>query len=168
MPERFLTPRLAAAGVTLVFAVLLLVTVAAALHWPIDDPASTDPSTPVTSELGGTSTRTAPSCPSTSSPPSTRGEVRVASASAVAAATANTAFTTGKPMRPPPPGVSVRVARVRSAGRARTGAARHWRAGHAASCTASIASRTESAARWLFFGSITYLPLLWAAMILNH
>ena len=28
--------------------------------------------------------------------------------------------------------------------------------------------RSERAARWLFFGSITYLPLLWAAMILNH
>jgi heme o synthase len=30
------------------------------------------------------------------------------------------------------------------------------------------ASRTEPAARALFFGSITYLPLLWAAMILDH
>ena len=30
------------------------------------------------------------------------------------------------------------------------------------------ASRTDAAARWLFFGSITYLPLLWAAMILDH
>jgi protoheme IX farnesyltransferase len=30
------------------------------------------------------------------------------------------------------------------------------------------AGRTERAARWLFFGSITYLPLLWAAMVLNH
>jgi protoheme IX farnesyltransferase len=30
------------------------------------------------------------------------------------------------------------------------------------------ASRTDAAARALFFGSITYLPLLWAAMILDH
>jgi protoheme IX farnesyltransferase len=30
------------------------------------------------------------------------------------------------------------------------------------------ATRSESAARWLFFGSITYLPLIWATMILNH
>jgi len=30
------------------------------------------------------------------------------------------------------------------------------------------ASRTDAAARWLFFASITYLPLLWAAMILDH
>jgi hypothetical protein len=29
-------------------------------------------------------------------------------------------------------------------------------------------ARSDSAARLLFFGSITYLPLLWAAMILNH
>ena len=29
-------------------------------------------------------------------------------------------------------------------------------------------TRTETAARALFFGSITYLPLIWAAMILNH
>jgi heme o synthase len=29
-------------------------------------------------------------------------------------------------------------------------------------------ARTEAAARWLFFGSITYLPLLWLAMILDH
>jgi protoheme IX farnesyltransferase len=28
--------------------------------------------------------------------------------------------------------------------------------------------RSEASARRLFFGSITYLPLLWAAMILNH
>jgi protoheme IX farnesyltransferase len=28
--------------------------------------------------------------------------------------------------------------------------------------------RTEPSARELFFGSITYLPLIWAAMILNH
>jgi protoheme IX farnesyltransferase len=30
------------------------------------------------------------------------------------------------------------------------------------------AARSETSARWLFFGSITYLPLIWAAMILNH
>jgi protoheme IX farnesyltransferase len=30
------------------------------------------------------------------------------------------------------------------------------------------ATRSEMSARWLFFGSITYLPLIWAAMILNH
>jgi len=30
------------------------------------------------------------------------------------------------------------------------------------------ATRSEISARWLFFGSITYLPLIWAAMILNH
>jgi protoheme IX farnesyltransferase len=30
------------------------------------------------------------------------------------------------------------------------------------------ATRSESSARQLFFGSITYLPLIWAAMILNH
>jgi heme o synthase len=29
-------------------------------------------------------------------------------------------------------------------------------------------ARSESAARALFFGSITYLPLIWAAMILDH
>ncbi|MGE0448273.1 MAG: heme o synthase [Vicinamibacterales bacterium] len=29
-------------------------------------------------------------------------------------------------------------------------------------------SRTESSARALFFGSITYLPLIWAAMVLDH
>ncbi|MEO8071526.1 MAG: heme o synthase [Acidobacteriota bacterium] len=29
-------------------------------------------------------------------------------------------------------------------------------------------TRSDSSARWLFFGSITYLPLLWAAMILDH
>jgi protoheme IX farnesyltransferase len=28
--------------------------------------------------------------------------------------------------------------------------------------------RSEASARRLFFGSITYLPLLWAAMVLNH
>ena len=30
------------------------------------------------------------------------------------------------------------------------------------------ARRSERSARELFFGSITYLPLIWAAMILNH
>jgi protoheme IX farnesyltransferase len=30
------------------------------------------------------------------------------------------------------------------------------------------ATRSETAARWLFFGSITYLPLIWATMVLNH
>jgi protoheme IX farnesyltransferase len=30
------------------------------------------------------------------------------------------------------------------------------------------ATRSDVSARWLFFGSITYLPLIWAAMILNH
>jgi protoheme IX farnesyltransferase len=30
------------------------------------------------------------------------------------------------------------------------------------------ARRSDIAARWLFFGSITYLPLLWAAMMLDH
>jgi protoheme IX farnesyltransferase len=30
------------------------------------------------------------------------------------------------------------------------------------------ATRSESAARALFFGSITYLPLLWVTMIVNH
>jgi protoheme IX farnesyltransferase len=30
------------------------------------------------------------------------------------------------------------------------------------------ATRSEISARWLFFGSITYLPLIWATMILNH
>jgi heme o synthase len=30
------------------------------------------------------------------------------------------------------------------------------------------ATRSETAARWLFYGSITYLPLLWATMILDH
>ena len=30
------------------------------------------------------------------------------------------------------------------------------------------ATRSETAARWLFFGSITYLPLIWAAMVLDH
>jgi protoheme IX farnesyltransferase len=29
-------------------------------------------------------------------------------------------------------------------------------------------TRSEISARWLFFGSITYLPLIWATMILNH
>jgi protoheme IX farnesyltransferase len=29
-------------------------------------------------------------------------------------------------------------------------------------------SRTQTSARWLFFGSIAYLPLIWAAMILSH
>jgi protoheme IX farnesyltransferase len=29
-------------------------------------------------------------------------------------------------------------------------------------------TRSDVSARWLFFGSITYLPLIWAAMILNH
>jgi protoheme IX farnesyltransferase len=28
--------------------------------------------------------------------------------------------------------------------------------------------RSERAARWLFYGSITYLPLIWATMVLNH
>jgi heme o synthase len=28
--------------------------------------------------------------------------------------------------------------------------------------------RTDRAARWLFFGSITYLPLIWGAMVLDH
>jgi protoheme IX farnesyltransferase len=31
-----------------------------------------------------------------------------------------------------------------------------------------LAMRSDAAARWLFFGSITYLPLLWAAMVLDH
>jgi heme o synthase len=30
------------------------------------------------------------------------------------------------------------------------------------------AARSDNAARWLFFGSITYLPLIWTAMILDH
>ena len=30
------------------------------------------------------------------------------------------------------------------------------------------ATRSDVSARWLFFGSITYLPLIWATMILNH
>ena len=30
------------------------------------------------------------------------------------------------------------------------------------------AARTETSARLLFFGSITYLPLIWATMVLNH
>ena len=30
------------------------------------------------------------------------------------------------------------------------------------------ADRSDSAARWLFFGSITYLPLIWTAMVLDH
>jgi protoheme IX farnesyltransferase len=30
------------------------------------------------------------------------------------------------------------------------------------------AARSERSARWLFLGSITYLPLVWAAMILDH
>ena len=30
------------------------------------------------------------------------------------------------------------------------------------------ASRTDRSARWLFFGSITYLPILWMAMIANR
>ena len=30
------------------------------------------------------------------------------------------------------------------------------------------AGRSERTARWLFLGSITYLPLLWAAMVLDH
>ena len=30
------------------------------------------------------------------------------------------------------------------------------------------ASRTDRSARWLFFGSITYLPILWIAMIANR
>jgi len=30
------------------------------------------------------------------------------------------------------------------------------------------ASRTDRSARWLFFGSITYLPILWLAMIANR
>jgi protoheme IX farnesyltransferase len=29
-------------------------------------------------------------------------------------------------------------------------------------------TRSDVSARWLFFGSITYLPLIWASMILNH
>ncbi len=29
-------------------------------------------------------------------------------------------------------------------------------------------SRTDASARSLFFGSITYLPLIWMAMILDH
>ncbi len=29
-------------------------------------------------------------------------------------------------------------------------------------------TRSEASARWLFFGSITYLPLLWMAMIFDH
>ena len=29
-------------------------------------------------------------------------------------------------------------------------------------------TRSEGTARWLFYGSITYLPLLWTAMILDH
>jgi heme O synthase-like polyprenyltransferase len=29
-------------------------------------------------------------------------------------------------------------------------------------------SRTDRSARWLFFGSITYLPILWMAMIANR
>jgi protoheme IX farnesyltransferase len=33
---------------------------------------------------------------------------------------------------------------------------------------AFAAGRSERAARWLFFGSITYLPLLWAAMVFDH
>jgi heme O synthase-like polyprenyltransferase len=28
--------------------------------------------------------------------------------------------------------------------------------------------RTDRSARWLFFGSITYLPILWMAMIANR
>lgn len=31
-----------------------------------------------------------------------------------------------------------------------------------------FATRSDAAARWLFLGSIAYLPLLWAAMILDH
>jgi heme o synthase len=30
------------------------------------------------------------------------------------------------------------------------------------------AARSDQAARALFYGSITYLPLIWAAMILSH
>jgi protoheme IX farnesyltransferase len=30
------------------------------------------------------------------------------------------------------------------------------------------ATRSDISARWLFFGSITYLPFIWATMILNH
>ena len=30
------------------------------------------------------------------------------------------------------------------------------------------ARRTDQAARALFFGSIVYLPLIWAAMVLDH
>ena len=30
------------------------------------------------------------------------------------------------------------------------------------------ASRTDRSARWLFLGSITYLPILWIAMIANR
>jgi heme o synthase len=30
------------------------------------------------------------------------------------------------------------------------------------------ATRSDGAARWLFLGSITYLPLIWATMILDH
>ncbi len=29
-------------------------------------------------------------------------------------------------------------------------------------------TRSDTSARWLFFGSITYLPLIWTAMVLNH
>ena len=29
-------------------------------------------------------------------------------------------------------------------------------------------SRTDPRARWLFFGSITYLPVLWALMIVDR
>jgi len=29
-------------------------------------------------------------------------------------------------------------------------------------------ARTDASARWLFFGSITYLPLLWVAMIVDR
>ena len=28
--------------------------------------------------------------------------------------------------------------------------------------------RSDRAARWLFLGSIAYLPLIWAAMVLDH
>jgi protoheme IX farnesyltransferase len=34
--------------------------------------------------------------------------------------------------------------------------------------TRFAATRTDAAARALFIASITYLPLLWAAMILDH
>jgi protoheme IX farnesyltransferase len=54
-----------------------------------------------------------------------------------------------------------------------SGSGYRWTALLLGTCLLAIAAwferaRSEQAARWLFIGSITYLPLIWMAMVLDH